>query len=1139
MYHTNKKKLELNKIKEMHYFDKIEKIKTELSLKSILLKYLSWIVLFLLMSLPLLTYAQIDTCNVCNSVNLTSTYNPAYTHTWVCSDGQATNDVNPTLTVTEDMLCILTINDGTCTKKDSIYLNNCECTIQAELTYSNDTLFVTVDDECNGDPEEDPYFEWHFWNGSSWVLVDGSVNPYLVIEDPGLYRMTVECDDCIVQKTYEVDCVGSDLEITNFSNSFDGITNVGEDYLIFEIDGCASPLLAILQKKISGTWVALDTFTNVTSYFWNGFGGGEYRLIAQGCGCTEIKTFTLNLPCSVSVNITNSGSLLSANINGNVCPDPIITWSCVVVSGCTTGTIVGTGPTYNATTEGTYYVYVDCGGGCVNAATYTYNSCPLNITGIVPNILMPPFGVTINTTGCIAPNNKLFEIYKETFVGSGIWNFITSTNSLSTSVNMDLGSYGSFKIEVTGCSCTRTIFYNNIVDCGTYTVGITGWGNPCNETSEIYTATWSGGGGITSVLWYVNGVSTGITTTTYVHNFTTVGITQIRADFTTTAGCTGTFTRNVLVVDCGPPPCTFDVEINEGSLLLCSGLSQNFTTSIANGTGPYTYTWSYILGGVTTSQGSGATKNILFTTTGTYQIVVTTIDGNGCIDTDILFVEVESCIDCDCTPELTLQGCLLIIGNAGGSCLGFNYQLQYLSGSDWINLATGAVTSGTTVSFTPAANGLYRLRISKTGCGEIISSILNVTCVVLPCSNQPNLLLSTYSTISCDLNPSITTGSISGSATTATVTHNGSGTFNLTWNTSTTFTFTYFPVSADLGNTVTVRFLTNNPLGFPCVPKEIFLAVFVGEILEPVITSSGAPMCANSIRTLTAIPFGGIWSIESGPGILVGNQLTATGAGTIVIGYQINSGGCFTGESMSITVTNCVTTFTNTGCVLSATFSGCTDYTYQLQYSPTGTGWTTKQSGSVVNFTYNPTQNGFYRLIAVKSGCLTVIKELEVTCVPCGVPTLTFNVITEGASTCSRFFCIDDVNPSALTNTSSCNTGNCPGGCSGYYNVLGLNTVWDFTLTSDKPVTWNMSHLVPSQSINFTILSQTATQITFHVLGFNSSSGAVAAAIPCRTTPVLERPCGVCFVNFMARLTATDACGNVVFNKLFIKSSNN
>jgi len=70
---------------------------------------------------------------------------------------------------------------------------------------------------------------------------------------------------------------------------------------------------------------------------------------------------------------------------------------------------------------------------------------------------------------------------------------------------------------------------------------------------------------------------------------------------------------------------------------------------------------------------------------------------------------------------------------------------------------------------------------------------------------------------------------------------------------------------------------------------------------SPVFTSSSDPMCSGQSRSLTATPAGGTFQIISGPGTISGNQLTATGAGTISIQYTVTQNNCTGSASQQIT----------------------------------------------------------------------------------------------------------------------------------------------------------------------------------------------------------------------------------------------
>lgn len=99
----------------------------------------------------------------------------------------------------------------------------------------------------------------------------------------------------------------------------------------------------------------------------------------------------------------------------------------------------------------------------------------------------------------------------------------------------------------------------------------------------------------------------------------------------------------------------------------------------------------------------------------------------------------------------------------------------------------------------------------------------------------------------------------------------------------------------------------------------------------PAITSSGAPICSGTTRTLTANPSGGVFSVVSGPGTINGNILTATGAGTIIIMYSLVQNGCTGTATQTITSNQTpAPVFTSSGDPI------CSDQTRTLTASPGG-----------------------------------------------------------------------------------------------------------------------------------------------------------------------------------------------------------
>jgi hypothetical protein len=199
--------------------------------------------------------------------------------------------------------------------------------------------------------------------------------------------------------------------------------------------------------------------------------------------------------------------------------------------------------------------------------------------------------------------------------------------------------------------------------------------------------------------------------------------------------------------------------------------------------------------------------------------------------------------------------------------------------------------------------------------------------------------------------------------------------------------------------------------------------------ISPTTTS----VCTNQDATFTVTPSGGTapytyawtYSVPSGPviGAGTGNPKTfnfPTANTYTVVCTVTDAVGCQFSIFAIMTVTNCTNcactpTLTLNGCTLNGSFTGtgCGNFTYQLQYSLTGTGWSVAASGVASNggsFTHTPTANGFYRLVIVANGCtLQQTPDISVNCVVscnCTAGTLTYNTSTcllSWTNTCSGY----------------------------------------------------------------------------------------------------------------------------------------
>jgi hypothetical protein len=859
------------------------------------------------------------------------------------------------------------------------------------------------------------------------------------------------------------------------------------------------PLLSVSQVDtcnvtVCGTANLSSTFDSTFTHIWTCSDGNTSTspnpsftitgntlcvLTVEGPTCNTTRSiYVRNCPdtCILQVTVGVSGTNLLASTTN--C-EGTATYQWQRWNGSSWENVGVNSSTYN--TGGTialYKVIVNCGFGCSNEAEFDYDGCNFSILSIVQDPISSN-NALVTLQGC--NDYRDVEIYREVPLGSNTWvlynSYSTGLNVFSLSASLASGE-GYYRIEITSCGCTRTGYYFKTTNpCGNFVSSIAGPTTACTNASNTYTATSSGGGGGISVTWSISGSVLG-TGNTFNHTFTSSGTYIVVANFTSAGGCTSTRSTTVIVNDC----CSASNSLTPSSISICTNQSTTLTTSATTGTSPYTFAWTYSNGGAPISLGSGTTKAVSFPTTGTYSIVATMTDATGCVSTASSTVTVTACLDCNCTPSLANVGCN--ISATFLACTGYSYILEYsLTGSSWSTVQSGTISNFT---YAPTANGLYRLTATKSGCETQISNIVNITCYVAPCSNNPTVTLTESSRTACNTTNQVISGNtIGGSATTVTATENGAGTVAITWQNSTTFRITYTPASGDIGNLVTIVITTNNPNGAPCIAATATLGITFVNPITPTITSSASTMCWNTQRNITVTPLGGSLTVSSGPGVLVGNILTATAGGNIYLDYSYTSMGCTQIYTQIIPVIQCTPTLALSGCELEigATGSGCGAFTYNLEYSVNGSsGWSTVQSGVAVFTGYTPTNNGFYRVRLLNANCPDVLtSNVQVSCV-----------------------LICDCIPSTLL-SNSCELS--WGGCSGYTATLQRNTgswanvtttsPYTFTDEEDYRVLYTKSGC-PNQTSNTvtTVLPPTTATVTYtqpYILNYSDILEADAA----------------------------------------------
>lgn len=350
-----------------------------------------------------------------------------------------------------------------------------------------------------------------------------------------------------------------------------------------------------------------------------------------------------------------------------------------------------------------------------------------------------------------------------------------------------------------------------------------------------------------------------------------------------------------------------------------------------------------------------------------------------------------------CTADVTITtGTTILTANVTG-CGGTNitYLWERWNGTSWVSVQTITTTSTSNV-YTPTVSGLYRVSITCNGCSDQAQTTWTAP---NPCTGFSATMTGTF-TAMCQ----------GDTRTFGRTTTGGTAPFTQVWTlngstvgTGTTYNFTS-SVTGTYAISVTVTDL--NGCSFTDT-RNITVIQCCGMTLS--ISPTTTSVCTNQDATFTVTPSGGTapytyawtYSVPSGPviGAGTGNPKTFNfpTANTYTIVCTVTDAlGCQVSIFATMTVTTCTScvctpSLTLAGCILTGSFAGagCGSFTYQLQYSATGTGWSVVQSGLAStggSFTHTPTANGFYRLVIVASGCtLQQTADVNVNCVvSCG-----------------------------------------------------------------------------------------------------------------------------------------------------------
>lgn len=314
-----------------------------------------------------------------------------------------------------------------------------------------------------------------------------------------------------------------------------------------------------------------------------------------------------------------------------------------------------------------------------------------------------------------------------------------------------------------------------------------------------------------------------------------------------------------ITILCNPPSAPTVGNITQPTCTLSTG------SVILNGL-PSSGTWSLTRtpGGVVTT-GSGTSTTITVLPSGTYTYTVK--NASGCESGSSANIVINAQPASPATPTQTFD-CSLGSGKAVvtvTSPLGAG--LQY-------RLDAGTYQTGTI--FTGVANGNHTITVRNSLLCTATGVSFAISC---GCVNPPTVTLNGNSGGTCGTTSfTLDNNTFGGSATSVTITENGSGSVSPSSATISPFSFTYTPVAGDAGKTVIITVTTNNPLGSPCSAAVATYTLAVDAILTPpVVGTITQPTCALPTGSviLSGLPSTGTWVLTRMPGVVV-----TTGSGT-------------------------------------------------------------------------------------------------------------------------------------------------------------------------------------------------------------------------------------------------------------------
>lgn len=691
-----------------------------------------------------------------------------------------------------------------------------------------------------------------------------------------------------VTTTYTARVVYTRCDGNNITVSDDVVVTVGNGNVNVSI---APPPQVGCTVATSQIQLSASSSSPAPTYVWSTSGGnivsggntatptvnaaGTYIVTVTSAGCTatssvvvaannQIPVVNIAPPPTLQCN-TPSGQI-QLNASGTTPAGMGFSWAGpsagTIVSGGTTAT-----PTINA--AGTYNVTVtNPANGCTALGTVTINS---NTTA--PDLsVSPPDVIDCNTAGGQTSLSAISSVNGATFV----WNGPGVNGSTGSSVTVS--QQGSYGVVVTNPAngCTASASTNITLNTTQPTVTI----NPpptvaCNVPPAGVVLSANGSAGVT-YSWSGPGIVTIASNTANINQPGTYSV--IVTD--PSNGCTASASVNV-PANSTPPT----VSITPPPVIGC-GATVSVQLS-ASGPAGATYQWVPPVG-VPMTGSTTATPTV--TQAGTYTVVVTDVNGNGCTNSASVTVIVDNTpptVNIAQPPPIT----------CGNTATGIQLSASGPAGAAFVWSGTGIISGGNTATPTVNGTGPYTVVVTNTagnGCtnSASVSVTINNTPPAVNIAQPPPITCGNTATgiqLSASGPAGATfvwsgTGIVSG-GNTATPTVNGTGPYSVVVTDA---------AGNGCTNSASVSVTIDN------TPPTVSIAP------PPQLTCAGT----GTQATLTANgPAGATytWATSGGSIVSGGNTATPTinGAGTYTVTVTNTAGnGCTNSASTTVTVNN-------------------------------------------------------------------------------------------------------------------------------------------------------------------------------------------------------------------------------------------